>query len=98
MGHPGRRRGVRHAGAPASAAAALALLIQENGMLFSRPLAFIGTNARKTIPAATFLKRPPVPRHAIAAALDDGRYMRRAIATARRDAPTPPPRRTRPPS
>ena len=62
---------MRHAGAPASAAAALALLIQENGMLFSRPLAFIGTNARKTIPAATFLKRPPVPPDAVAAALDD---------------------------
>ena len=61
MGLPGRRRAVRHAGAPASAAAALALLIQENGMLFSRPLAFIGTNARKTIPAATFVKSPRCP-------------------------------------
>ena len=61
MGLPGRRRGVRHAGAPASAAAALALLIQENGMLFSRPLAFIGTNARKTIPAATFVKALGAP-------------------------------------
>ena len=30
-------------------------------MLFSRPLAFIGTNARKTIPAATFVKALGAP-------------------------------------
>ena len=67
---------MRRCGAPATAAAGAAPLIKEIGLLLSRPLAFIGTNARKTIPAATFLKRPPVPRHATAAALDDCRHMR----------------------
>ena len=47
-------RGVRRCGAPAIAAAGSAPHIQEIGLLLSRPLAFIGTNARKTIPAATF--------------------------------------------
>ena len=80
---------MRRRGAPATAAASLAPPIQEIGMLFSRPLAFIGTNARKTIPAATFLKRPPVPRHATAAALDDCRHMRQTKTAARRTRPRP---------
>ena len=52
---------MRHAGRRQPLPPALAPPIQEIGMLFSRPLAFIGTNARKTIPAATFLKRPRCP-------------------------------------
>ena len=79
---------MRHADAPASAAAALALLIQENGMLFARPLAFIGTNARKTIPAATFVKSPRCPG-AVAAALDACRHMRQTKTAARRTRPRP---------
>ena len=40
-------------------------------MLFSRPLAFMGTDPGGTIPDHASEKRPPVPRHAVAAALDD---------------------------
>ena len=70
---------MRHAGAPAIAAAGAAPLIQETGMLFSRPLALIGTDPGGTIPDHASEKRP---RHAIAAAPDDCRNMRRARATA----------------
>ena len=62
---------MRHAGAPAIAAAGSAPHIQETGMLFSRPLALIGTDPGGTIPDHASEKRPPVPRHAVAAALDD---------------------------
>ena len=67
----GRRRGVGHAGAPAIAAAGLVPLIQEIGVLFSRPLALIGADPGGTIPDRASEKRAPVPPDAVAAALDD---------------------------
>ncbi len=62
---------MRHAGAPAIAAAGSAPHIQETGMLFSRPLALIGTDPGGTIPDRASEKRAPVPPDAVAAALDD---------------------------
>ena len=58
---------MRHAGAPAIAAAGSAPHIQETGMLFSRPLALITrTRGDHSRPASE--KRPPVPPDAVAAA------------------------------
>ena len=82
---------MRHAGAPAIAAAGAAPHIQETGMLFSRPLAFIGAD-RGTIPDHASEKRPPVPPDAIAAAPDDCGHMRRTLPSAARAPRLPNPR------
>ena len=67
---------MRPAGGPKTAAAGAAPLIQENGMLCSRPLALIGADPRGSVSTALLKKWPPVPPDAIAAALDDCRHMR----------------------
>ena len=62
---------MRPAGGPRSAAAGAAPLIQEIGVLFTRPLALRGADPGGTIPDRASEKRAPVPPDAVAAALDD---------------------------
>ena len=58
---------MRPGGGPRTAAAGAAPLIQENGMLLSRPLAFIGADPGGPFPTALLKKGPRWPRHVIAA-------------------------------
>ena len=87
---------MRHAGAPAIAAAGSAPHIQETGMLFSRPLAFIGTDPGGPFPTALLKKGPRWPRHAIAAARTTAETCAgHAIGRAREPPQPPPPRACR---